>query len=428
MLKNKRNLLMILLSSLIMASPACATVDTGDTAWLMTSTMLVLMMIPGLAFFYAGLVARKNVVSTLYQNIIPLGVVGVLWVLVGFSLAFSGGNAFIGDLNLMMFSGVTGEPDGTATIPYILFAMFQMMFAIITPALMSGAVAGRIKFSAWLMIVPLWSLIVYTPVAHWVWGSTGWLFNMGALDFAGGYVVHITAGFSALVLAALMGHGENFGKAHKPYNIGMVLLGTALLFCGWFGFNAGSALTSGGLASVALSNTFIAAVVTMLVWTYIDAVTDGKPTLVGACVGIVAGLVVITPAAGYVTAGSAVLLGLSSAIICNLTARFVKNKLKIDDTLDVFACHGISGVVGSVLTGVFATNAVNPAVTNNGLLMGGGTDLFFTNITATVSVALYAAIATFIIFKIVNAICPVRVSAEDEKKGLDISQHNEEIS
>lgn len=411
---------------LLLPFPAFAAIDSGDTAWMLTSTALVLFMTPGLAFFYAGMVRGKNAVSTLYQNMIALGVIGVLWAVIGYSLAFSGGSGLIGDAAYTMLNGVGQTPvDANATIPHLLFMAFQMMFAIITPALITGAFAERVNFKAWLIILVLWSLVVYSPVCHWVWASTGWLFAKGAADFAGGLVVHMTAGYSALVVAILFGKRRDFGQAHKPYNVGMVVLGTAMLWFGWFGFNAGSALTSGGLASQAFVNTFLAAAVAMLAWTLVDAMKDGKPTAVGGCIGIVAGLVAITPAAGYVTTGSSLLIGLTAGILCNLVARIIKGKLNIDDTLDVFACHGVGGTIGVVMAGLLASKAINPAVTDG--LLNGGTTLFAVNLTGAVAVAAYSMVCTFVIIKVVGMFCPVRVSDSDEAAGLDANQHGEKI-
>ena len=418
-----------MLSLLLMPFAAFAeggAVNSGDTAWMLTSTAFVLIMTPGLAFFYAGMVGAKNVVSTLYQNVIALGVIGVLWALIGYSLAFSPGTAFIGDTAYMMLNGVGQAPvDGNATIPHLLFMIFQMMFAIITPALITGAFAERIRFKAWLLILVLWSLVVYSPVAHWLWVPTGWLAAQGALDFAGGFVVHMTAGCSALIAAILFGRRRDFGQAAKPYDVGMVVLGTALLWFGWFGFNAGSALTSGGLASQAFVNTFLSAAVAMLAWTSVDALKDGKPTTMGGCIGVVAGLVAVTPAAGYVTTSTAMLIGLLAGIACNVVARLVKVKFKLDDTLDVFACHGIGGAIGVTMTGLFATTAVNPAGAN-GLLFG-ETKLFVGNLIGLVAVAAYSMICTFIIIKLVSVVTPLRVTDSEESAGLDNSQHGETI-
>ena len=415
-----------LLPLMLAPFPAFAEVNSGDTAWMLTATALVMLMTPGLAFFYAGMVRSKNAASTLYQNIISLGVIGLLWVVVGFSLAFSGGNGFIGDASKMMLAGVGQEPDGTATIPYILFMMYQMMFAIITPALMTGAFAERVRFTSWLIVLVLWSLIVYSPVAHWVWASTGWLFAKGALDFAGGFVVHMTAGFSAIVAAIVIGKRRDFGGAHKPHDLGMIVLGTSLLWFGWFGFNAGSALGANGLAAHAFTVTFISAAAAMLMWTLVDMIKDGKPTVMGGCIGVVAGLVAITPAAGYVTPSSAIIIGLLAGSVCNIVARMVKGTFNIDDSLDVFACHGVGGLIGCIMTGLLATKAVN-AAGGDGLLNGGST-VFAANMTGAVAVAVYSMVATFIILKVVNIISPLRVSDADENAGLDSSQHGEKIN
>lgn len=421
-----QRILPVLCSFLLLPLPALAELSSGDTAWMLTSTALVLLMTPGLAFFYAGMVRHKNVVSTLYQNVIALGVVGVLWAVIGYSLAFSGGTSLIGDANYLMLSGVGQAPlDENATIPHLLFMAFQMMFAIITPALITGAFAERIKFKAWLKFLVLWSLVVYSPVCHWVWASTGWLFAKGAADFAGGLVVHMTAGYSALVLAIMLGKRRDFGQAHKPYDIGMIVLGTGLLWFGWFGFNAGSALTAGGLASQAFVNSFFAAAAAMLVWTVVDAAKDGKPTAMGGCIGVVAGLVAVTPAAGYVTTSSALLIGVAAGCLCNLAARIVKGRFKIDDTLDVFACHGVGGTLGAIMTGILADKAVNPAVGQG--LLNGDSAVFVANITGAVCVAIYSMVCTFVIAKLVGMCCTMRVSDADETKGLDDTQHGEDV-
>jgi Amt family ammonium transporter len=406
--------------------PAMAAIDSGDTAWMLTSSALVLIMTPGLAFFYAGLVRSKNAVSTLLQNVVALAVIGVVWVVAGFSLAFKGDGGFIGDTSALFLKGVGQEPDGTSTIPYLLFMAFQMMFAIITPALMTGAFAERVNFKAWLAVLILWSLVVYSPVAHWLWDADGWLAKKGALDFAGGFVVHMTAGYSALVAAILFGKRVDFGTPARPYDVGMVVLGTSLLWFGWFGFNAGSALTSGGLASSAFVTTFLGAAVAMLAWMVVDNLKDGKPTAVGGCVGVVAGLVAITPAAGFVDTNAAMVIGLLAGVICNLVARIVKAKYKLDDTLDVFACHGIGGTIGVISTGLFASKAVNPAGADG--LMHGSNALFQANLVGVPAVAIYSMVATFVIIKIVNALSPVRVSATDEKTGLDQTQHGETVT
>ncbi len=426
-MKMRKKHLSLLLAALLLPMPAHAALDTGDTAWMLTSTALVLFMTPGLAFFYAGMVRSKNAASTLYQNVIVMAVTGVLWAIIGYSLAFSSGNAFIGDLSYVMLHGVGQAPvDDKATIPHMLFMAFQMMFAIITPALITGAFAERVNFIAWLLILTLWSLLVYSPVAHWVWAPTGWLAKRGALDFAGGFVVHMSSGYSALVAAIVFGKRRDFGQHMQPHNVALIVLGTAILWFGWFGFNAGSALTSGGLAAQAFINTFFAAATAMLAWTFYDTLKDGKPTVVGGCIGIVAGLVAITPASGYVTAGSALIIGVVTGLLCNMISRLIKSKFSIDDTLDVFACHGVGGTIGAVMTGLMASSAVNPSAPNG--LLNGNSAPFVTNIIGGVVIAAYSIIATYVIIKLVNLVIPVRVSPQDEDKGLDHSQHGEIIN
>lgn len=418
---------MILYSiALLLPSLAFAETNSGDTAWVLISSALVLLMTPGLAFFYGGMVRRKNAASTIYQNFIPLGVVGILWYVCAYSLAFSEGSSLIGGSKYFMLSGVDGEAAPlAATIPHSTYMLFQLMFAIITPALITGAFAERVSFKAWILILILWSVGVYAPIAHWVWGPGGWIAAKGGLDFAGGMVVHMSAGYSALVAAIVFGKRKDFGQEVKPYNVGMVAVGTGLLWFGWFGFNAGSALTAGGLASQAFSTTFFSAATALIAWSVVDCMKDGKPTLMGACIGIVAGLVAVTPAAGFVTAGSAIIIGLAAGVLCNLAARFIKKSCNIDDSLDVFACHGVGGTLGVLMTGLLASKAVNPAG-NDGLL-NGGSALFTANVTGAIAVALFSMIATFIIIKIVGAITPVRVSDTNETAGLDESQHGETI-
>ncbi|MBU6234491.1 MAG: ammonium transporter [Alphaproteobacteria bacterium] len=412
---------MALLPSVSHAQEAASTINSGDTAWMLVSAALVLLMTPGLAFFYAGMVRGKNVVSTLAQNMVAVAVIGMVWVVCGFSLAFVGDiNNFIGDTSAMMLAGVGQAPSGTMTIPYNLFMAYQMMFAIITPALMTGAFAERVSFKAWILISILWSLAVYSPVAHWVWGG-GWLADKGAQDFAGGFVVHMTAGYSALVAAIMF--GKRADMAAKPYDTGLVVLGTALLWFGWFGFNAGSAVAANGLAAHAFVTTFIASAVAMLAWMLVDNCKDGKPTIMGGCIGVVAGLVAITPAAGFVTTGSAMVIGLLAGVLCNLMARFIKGKVGIDDTLDVFACHGIGGTIGVLSVGLFGNALVSGA---NGMF-NGGPDLLKTQLIGAIAVAVYSMVATFVIIKVVGMITPVRVTASEEAAGLDSSQHGEKI-
>lgn len=405
--------------------PAFAAVDSGDTAWLLVSSALVLLMTPGLAFFYAGMVRSKGAVSTLFQSFIALGVVGVLWIVVGYSLAFSSGSEYIGDKAFMMFNGVGQEPNEGSTIPHMLFALYQMMFAIITPALITGAFAERVRFKPWILICGLWSLCVYAPIAHWVWTPGGFLAAKGALDFAGGFVVHMSAGFSALAAAIVLGKRRDFGAAAAPYSTGYVALGTGLLWFGWFGFNGGSALGSNGLAVQAFGNTFAASAMAMLLWSLVDNAKDGKPTLMGACIGVVAGLVAITPAAGYVTITSALLIGGFAGVICNVVARAVKGKFGIDDSLDVFACHGVGGLIGVLMTGLYATTSVNGAGADG--LMNGGETLFHAQLTAAFTVGIFSFVATWVILKVVGALGPIRVSDADELAGLDASEHGEKI-
>ena len=415
-----------ILPLLLLPAQAMASVNSGDTAWMLTATAFVLIMTPGLAFFYAGMVRRKNAVSTLYQSMIAIGVIGVLWAVVGYSFAFSTGSPFFGNTEYFLLQHVGQDPvDANATIPHLLFMAFQMMFAIITPALITGAFAERISFKAWLIILPLWSLIVYSTVAHWLWVPTGWLAAKGALDFAGGFVVHMTAGYSALVAAILFGKRRDFGQPAKPYNVGMIVLGTSLLWFGWFGFNAGSALSSGGLATQAFVNTFLAAALAMLAWTLVDTLKDGKPTTMGGCIGVVAGLVAITPAAGYVTASSALLIGLTAGVVCNLAARIVKGTFKLDDTLDVFACHGVGGTIGVIMTGLLATTSVNAAGANG--LLNGDSKLFTATLFGVAAVAIYSMVCTFVIIKFVGLFTQLRVTDRNEELGLDISEHGEVI-
>lgn len=420
-MKSMGGLAAIMLATLPTAAHA-AEINSGDTAWILVSAALVLLMTPGLAFFYAGMVKGKNVASTLAQNMVAIAVLGITWVVLGFSLAFVGDiNNLVGDTSAMMLAGVGQEASGTMTIPYNLFMAYQMMFAIITPALMTGAFAERINFKAWLLIAVLWSLAVYSPVAHWVWGG-GWMADKGAQDFAGGFVVHMTAGFSALVAAMML--GKRSDTSMKPYDTGMVVLGTALLWFGWFGFNAGSAVAANGLAAHAFVTTFISSAVAMLAWMVVDNCKDGKPTIMGGCIGVVAGLVAITPATGFVTVQSAMIIGLLAGVVCNLAARFVKTKLDIDDTLDVFACHGIGGLIGVLSVGLFGTAAIGGA---DGLF-NGSSELLKTQMLGALAVAGYAAVATFVIIKLVGIFVPVRVSSADESAGLDSSQHGEKIA
>lgn len=412
------------------AEGAASTINSGDTAWILVATALVLLMTPGLAFFYGGMVRTKNASSTLFQSFIALSLIGVLWCVAGYSLAFSGDvGGFIGNLNWAFLNGVGQEPnaDYSATIPHLLFMAFQCMFAIITPALITGAIAERVSFKGWLAFAAAWSLLVYAPVAHWVWGLGGWVRNMGGLDFAGGMVVHMTAGFSALVATLMLGKRNDFGKVEtRPYDTGMILLGTGLLWFGWFGFNAGSALGANGLAAHALVTTFLGAAAAGLAWTVVDTMLKGKPSAVGFGIGVVAGLVAITPACGFVSTGSALLIGLLAGSICNFASVVVKEKLKIDDTLDVFACHGVGGTLGTILTAVFTSKAINPAGADG--LLAGSIEPLKANLAGAAVVAGFSVVATFVIIKAISMFTSMRVSAADETSGLDISQHKEVIN
>ena len=418
----------------VLATPALAqesvpevvqAVDSGNTAWLLVCSALVMLMTPGLAFFYAGMVDRKNVVSTLLQNFVALAVVGLLWVSVGYSLAFGEGNAFIGDMSFFMLDGLIGQVYGDAKVPHYAFMAFQMMFACIAPALITGAIAERVHFKAWMLLLALWSLFVYVPIAHWVWASKGWIMADGGLDFAGGLVVHISAGVAGLVAALMFGKRMNAGDSTPSNDVSMIMLGAALLWFGWFGFNAGSAIAAGHMAAHAFVTTFIGAAAAMVVWMGVDWFKHSKPTATGAAMGLVVGLVAITPAAGYVTVSSAMIIGVVSGVICNLLANFIKTKTHLDDALDVFACHGIGGMLGAIMTGMFATKLVNPAVTVDGILIGGQTELFTANLIAVLAVTGYTAVMTYVLIKIVNVITPIRVSEEAETAGLDMAVHGE---
>jgi len=405
--------------------------NTADIAWMLVATALVFLMTPGLAFFYGGMVHRKNVLSTMIKSVVAAGVVGVLWIVVGYSLCFGdtvGG--FIGNpFTHLFFKGVvSGAPvlqGGTPlTIPLLLFSLFQLMFAIITPGLVVGAVAERIRFTAYILFIVLFSLLVYAPLAHWTWHPQGFLAKMGVLDFAGGTVVHISAGCAALagalVLKRRRSHIEN--KEVPPANIPYVLIGTGLLWFGWFGFNAGSALAANALSVSAFATTNTAAAAAGLSWMFFDVLRGKKPSVLGFCIGAVVGLVAITPAAGFVAIPQSLFIGVVAAIISNLAVYF-KQKSTLDDTLDVFPCHGLGGMVGMLLTGVFATKAINSAG-NNGLFYG-NPSFFFTQLKGLAIVVAYSFTVSYGIFKFINFILPLRVSQEEEEVGLDASQHDE---
>ncbi len=404
----------------------------ADVAWILVATALVFLMTPGLAFFYGGMVHRKNVISTMIKSVVAAGVVSVLWVTVGYSLAFGdtiGG--FIGNpMTHLFFKGVaSGAPilqgaTSSLTIPLLLFSLFQLMFAIITPGLVVGAVAERIKFSAYILFIVLFSLLVYAPLAHWTWHPMGFLFKMGVLDFAGGTVVHISAGCAALAGALVLKRRQSHIEHREipPANIPYVLIGTGLLWFGWFGFNAGSALGATTLSVSAFATTNTAAAAAGLSWMFFDVMRGKKPSVLGFCIGAVVGLVAITPGAGFVAIPQSIFIGFLAAIVSNI-AVYYKSKSKLDDTLDVFPCHGIGGMVGMILTGVFATKNVNAAGADG--LLYGGTAFFLTQLKGLAIVVAYSFTVSFAIFKFINFILPIRVSQEDELLGLDASQHNE---
>ncbi len=400
--------------------------DTGDTAWLLMSTAMVMIMLPGLALFYGGLVRRKNVLSTIMHSFFGLALVSVVWVLVGFSLAFGkdvGGLGLIGGLDHVLFAGVGLEPSATyaTTVPFVLFAAFQMMFAAITPALITGAFAERKRFGAFVLFTLLWSILVYSPLAHMVWSVDGWLYKLGALDFAGGTVVHIASGVSALVVALLIGRRTANGEAMEPHDVPMTVLGAGLLWFGWFGFNTGSAVTAGGVAANAFMVTNTAAAAGTITWVLASYLHKGKVSVIGAACGAVAGLVAITPAAGFVGVGGALIMGLVVGGLC-YSATLLRSRLKIDDALDVFAVHGVGGIFGAIGTGVFASAAVQSAYT--GLLEGNAGQLL-TQVVAVGATILFAVIATFLIVKVVDLILGIRVNSEAEEMGLDLSVHGE---
>lgn len=409
--------------------------NTSDIAWIIVATALVFLMTPGLAFFYGGMVHRKNVISTMIKSVVAAGVVSVLWVTVGFSLCFgdSIGGVIGNPATFLFFKGVnSGAPilhgaAGPMTIPLTLFALFQLMFAIITPGLVVGAVAERIRFTSYILFIALFSLLVYAPLAHWTWHPEGFLAKMGVLDFAGGTVVHISAGCAALA-GALVLKQRKVHLEHReipPANIPYVLIGTGLLWFGWFGFNAGSALAANSLSVSAFATTNTAAAAAGLSWMFFDVVRGKKPSVLGFCIGAVVGLVAITPAAGFVAIPQSIFIGFVAAIISNL-AVYYKSKTRLDDTLDVFPCHGIGGMVGMLLTGIFATKTVN-AAGNDGLFYGNAA-FFLTQVKGLLIVVGYSFIVSYGIFKLINVIQPIRVSSEEEELGLDASQHDEKYS
>jgi Amt family ammonium transporter len=422
-----RNALALSLVGLV-ASPAAASaqaaappaINPADTAWMLVATALVLLMTPALAFFYGGLVRSKNALNTMMMSFISLGFVGVLWAIVGYSLAFAAGGPWIGDLSRLFLRGVGLEPQGT--IPHILFMAYQGTFAIITAALISGAIVERMRFSIYVLFISLWALLVYSPVAHWVWGG-GWLATRGALDFAGGTVVHVNAAAAALVAAVVVGKRQEYpSPSLLPHSIPLTLLGAGLLWFGWFGFNAGSALAASPIAGLAFVTTMMAPAATLLVWTFLDAARSRKPTAVGAATAIVVGLVAITPAAGFISPMSAIALGAIAAVPSYL-AMMVRVKTSLDDSLDVIAAHGVGGTVGALLTGVFADKSLNGIA--DGALFGNPRQIVV-QVTAIGAVAIYSGVVSFVLLKVISLVTPLRGTEADEASGLDISLHGEE--
>jgi len=407
---------MMFLPALAFAEEA-ATANPGDTAWMLVSTALVFVMFPGLAFFYAGMVRSKNVLSSCMHTFAAMAIIGVQWVVIGYTLAFGGAGSFIGGLDHLFLNGITPE-SLTGTIPTLVFVMFQGMFAIITPALISGAVAERMKFSTYCVFILLWATLVYDPICHWVWGEGGWLLEMGALDFAGGTVVHLSSGISALVVALFLGKRIGYPRERMaPHNLSMTLLGAGLLWFGWFGFNAGSALSSGSGAGLAFAATQTAAAAAALSWMLAEWVKAGKPSALGAASGVVAGLVVITPAAGFVTPFWALVMGLLAGVVC-YAGVMMKHKFGYDDSLDAFGVHGIGGTFGALATGVFAT------VGASGAVMGNFHQLWV-QFVGVAAAGVYAVVVTVVLLVVLKATMGLRVSEEEEVVGLDQSAHSE---
>lgn len=401
--------------------------NTGNTAFMMICTALVFFMTPGLAFFYGGLVRRKNVCNTMMACVAIMGLSVLLWTMFGYSLSFGGNHAgIIGDFRWAFLHDVGWEAGPYAdTIPHLVFAAFQMMFAMITPALITGAVVGRMRFKALFAFIVLWSFLVYYPMAHMVWGEGGFLAAIGSVDFAGGNVVHISSGVSALVLATYLGRRKGYEKtSYRIHNIPFVVLGASLLWFGWFGFNAGSALAADGLAAHAFMTSAISSAAALVSWMLIDVIKDGKPTLVGASTGLVVGLVAITPGAGFVPIWSSYIIGALVSPICYFTMNFIKHKLKIDDALDAFGCHGIGGVWGGIATGLFAKTSINSVARWDGLVFG-NVHLFVAQVLSIIITAAVAVVGTLICIGIIRIFTPLRVDQKEEALGLDISQHGE---
>jgi ammonium transporter, Amt family len=397
--------------------------DTGDTAWILVSTALVLLMtIPGLALFYGGMVRKKNVLSTMAHSLVAAAVVSIAWVAVGYSLAFSKeGNAFIGGLDKIMLSGITTDAL-SGSIPEILFVIFQMTFAIITVAIISGSVAERMKFGAFVAFISIWVIVVYAPITHWVWGG-GWLGDDGALDFAGGTVVHINSGVAGLVAAYMLGNRMGLGReSMAPHNLTLTLIGASLLWVGWFGFNGGSALGANGSAGYALVVTQVAAAAAAIAWLVVEKIVRGKASILGGASGAIAGLVVITPAAGFVTVSGALIMGLIGGVVCFWGITALKRALKADDSLDAFGLHGVGGIVGAILTAFFASEFIMGDNAPTNVLAQ-----LWVQVEGVLATIAYSAVLTFIILKVIDLIIGIRVEADDERMGLDLSQHGERI-
>ena len=424
------------------AAVAEAKVDTGDTAWMLTSTALVLMMtIPGLALFYAGMVRKKNVLATVMQSFAICALVTVIWVVVGYSLAFTTGSPYIGDFSRVMLAGVAENWDkpftlgagssneSKLTIPESVYLMYQMTFAIITPALIAGAFADRMKFSAMMVFVALWSILIYSPVAHWVWSPIGWINALGAADFAGGTVVHINAGVAGLVCAVVLGKRLGYGQDNlSPFNLTYAVIGASLLWVGWFGFNAGSAVGAGGRAGMAMLATQVATAAATLGWLAAEWATKGKPSVLGAISGAVAGLVAITPAAGFVLPGPALFIGVFAGVSCFWAATAMKQMFGYDDSLDAFGVHGVGGIIGALLTGWFAYGPLSATDTAKDGVYIGGIELLTKQAIAVGATCVFSAIGTLVLLKVVDAIMGLRVSEDEEREGLDVVLHGERIS
>lgn len=397
----------------------------GDSVFMFLATLLVWLMTPGIALFYGGMVKSKNVLSTAMHSYVPMAIVSILWVLIGYSLSFStGGNAFLGNLDWFALKDVTFEPneDYSSTIPHSLFMMFQLTFAVLTVAIISGAVAERMNFSAFILFTIIWSIVAYAPVAHWVWGVGGWLRELGALDFAGGNVVHISSGVTGLVLAVMLGKRKEANQS-TPHNLPLTVLGASLIWFGWFGFNVGSTLTLNEVAMTVFVNTAVAAAAGIVGWLVVEWLINRRPTMLGAISGAIAGLVAITPACGFVTPSASILIGFIGGALCFWGVFYLKKKLGYDDALDAFGLHGIGGTWGGIATGLFATTSVNEAGANG--LFYGDPSLLWKQVVAMVATYIFIAVVTFVIVQIIHVVVPIRVNEEEESMGLDLTLHGE---